>query len=95
MGTNIVMKPNYDPMLVAESFQDMVFYVMTATTDFDLQDRMMKCALKYRKLTNRYALPVIINEDRKDGEAFYTLNFKEIDKDFAEYVDEYIKRFAK
>lgn len=95
MGTNIVMKPRQEPMLVAESFQDMVFYVMTATTDFDLQDRMMKCALKYRKLTNRYALPIILNNSRKEGDPIYVLNFKEIDKDFAEYVDEYIKRYTK
>jgi len=92
MGTTVMYKPNEKPLLVAESFQDMVFYVMTATVDFDLQDKMMKCALKYRKLMNRYALPIIVNDDRKDGEAYYTLNFKEIDEAFEGYIKEYINK---
>lgn len=92
MGTAVVMKSNHKPMLVADNFMDMVQYIISATTDFSLQERMIQCAHEYKKLTRRYALPIIVNEDRKDGESFYTLNFEEIDEIFAKHVDEYIKR---
>ncbi len=89
---NIVLSTNADPMAVASNAKDMLSYIESKTTDPDQQERLMNCAIQYKRTTRRFCLPVILNMDRKDNESFYFLDFEKIDIMMARYINEYFEK---
>jgi hypothetical protein len=89
---NLLIRPGAEPMVVASNAKDMLLYIQNRTSDVDEQEKLMQCAQHYKKTKRRYALPVVVNLDRRTNDAFYSLDFKKIDDIMSHYINEYFNR---